>query len=147
MYFEEYQLGTKYELPPVSLTEEEIIDFALEYDPRDIHIDEEKAKKSRFGGIIASGFHTLIACWAPWVKTKIDADHLISGMQLNEVKWLQPVYPGDELKGVIEIVDLKEHSNGKTGAVTYRLLVHNQKKEKTLDMSAIALVSTKKGGE
>ncbi|MBS6062880.1 MAG: MaoC family dehydratase N-terminal domain-containing protein [Peptostreptococcaceae bacterium] len=143
MYLQEYELGKKYILEPIEFTLEDIKDFAAKYDPRYFHLDEEAAKNTRFNGIFASGFHTLVACWAQWVKTGIDAAHMIAGAQINYAKWLAPVYPADVLSGIITITGIKKNSNGKTGLVDYQLLVTNQKGIQVLDMSAKALVEAK----
>ncbi|HHU54050.1 MAG TPA: acyl dehydratase [Clostridiaceae bacterium] len=140
MYFEEYIIGTQYQVPTVQLTEQEIIDFATKYDPRPIHIDRTEAAKSRFGGIIASGFHTISACWGEWVKTKIDAEHLVAGMSIDSAEWLKPVYPLDDLDGVVTIVDKKILSKNKYGAISYYLEVKNQNNDIVLKITATAMV-------
>lgn len=140
MYFEDYEIGKKYTVPRVQLTEEEIIEYAKLHDPRPIHIDKEAAEKSRFGGLIASGFHTINACWGEWVKMEIDADHLIAGMSIDSAEWLKPVRPLDKLDGVVTITDKKELSNDQTGTVTFYLEVINQKQEIALKFTATVLV-------
>ena len=62
-WFEDYEVGDEFLGEPVKFTEEEILDFARRYDPQPYHIDREAAKASQFGGIIASGYHTISAVW------------------------------------------------------------------------------------
>lgn len=143
MYYEEYEVGKVYDLEPIKFTKEEIISFAEEWDPRWFHIDEEEAKKSVFGGIIASGFHTLVNCWSVWVKTGIDHENLICGIGINSAKWLKPVYPGDELTGRLTISDKQKKEGSNKGSVEMTLEVKNQNGEDAFSMSATSLIYAK----
>ncbi|MGI6580703.1 MAG: MaoC/PaaZ C-terminal domain-containing protein [Saccharofermentanales bacterium] len=139
MYFEDYEIGTQYQVPTVQLTEQEIIDFAGKFDPRPIHLDQAEAAKSRFGGIIASGFHTISACWGEWVKMKIDAEHLVAGMSIDSAEWLRPVYPLDRLDGIVTILNKKVLSENRYGAITFYLEVKNQNDDIALKFTATAM--------
>src|SRR6185437_16239920 len=59
-YFDDFAIGEKFVTRGVALTESMIMDFALTYDPQPFHIDVEAARASNYGGLIASGFHTLV---------------------------------------------------------------------------------------
>lgn len=139
MFFDEFKIGTQYQVPTVQLTEQEIMDFAKTFDPRPIHIDHKEAAKSRFGGIIASGFHTISACWGEWVKMQIDAEHIVAGMGIDSAEWLKPVYPLDRLDGVVTIVDKIILSENSYGAVTFYLEVKNQNDDIALKFTATAM--------
>lgn len=143
MYFEEYEIEKKFELPPVQLTEEEIIDFARQYDPRPFHLDPEAAKESRFGALISSGFQTLIVCWAQWVRLGLDADGMVAGMSIDRLRWLKPVYAQDLLYGTVTITGKKAFSDGKHGAVHYRLEVRNQGKEEVMEAELTGMIARK----
>lgn len=143
MYFEEYEINQSYTLPPVTLTEKEIIDFAEQYDPRPFHLDEEAAKSTRFGALISSGFQTLVVCWAQWVKLGVDATGMVAGMSIDQLKWLSPVYAEDTLYGKITIVDKRAFSDGKHGSVQYRLEVVNQREEDVLFVELTGMISLK----
>lgn len=140
MYFEDYKIGQSFDLAEFSLSKEEIISFAQKYDPRYFHTDEEDAKKSRFGGIIASGLQTIISAWAVWVKTGIDADGMICGMELTNNRWLKPVYPGDVLRGRLTIIAKKLCSDKKSGIVANKLEVSNQNSEVVLTLETKSLI-------
>ncbi len=146
MYYEEYEVGRVYDLEPVKFTEEEIISFASEWDPRWFHIDKDEAKKSRFGGLIASGHHTFIKCWSVWVKTGLDHKGLICGMSIDGLKWLKPVYPEDILTGKITITGKSKREGTNKGKVELELSVKNQRGEEVLIARVTSLVFSEKGG-
>lgn len=143
MYFEDYTIGQSFDIPEISLSKEKIISFAKEYDPRYFHTDENLAKETRFGGIIASGLQTIVSCWAAWVKMGIDADGMICGMELTNNRWIKPVYPGDILRGRLTITAKNLRADKKTGSVSNRLGVKNQKGELVLTLETTALIKCK----
>jgi len=67
-YFEDYKVGNAYNLGTITVTEGEIIEFARRYDPQDFHLDRAKAAASEFGGIIASGWHTISLAMRVYVE-------------------------------------------------------------------------------
>ena len=104
IYWEEIEIGARRELGDYTFTEEEIISFAIKYDPQPFHIDPVAAKDSMFGGIIASGWHTA----ATWMKMSLAARErettggnrtVRSGVSpgFEDMKWLKPVRPGTTL--------------------------------------------------
>ena len=97
-YFEDYVAGEVHEFGSYTMTETEIIAFAQQWDPQSFHIDPVAAQESNFGGLIASGWHT--AC----VMMRLLTQHWISPRAsmgspgVDEIRWLQPVRPGDSLR-------------------------------------------------
>jgi acyl dehydratase len=106
--FEDFEVNKEFDFGFVSVTEQEIIDYAILFDPLDFHTDKEAAKKSMFGGLVASGpqlfriFHT--TKWLPLFK-----DTILAGLEL---KWrfLKPIYPDVKVFGKAVIVDIKPNS-------------------------------------
>lgn len=140
-YYDDYYTGMKFEVPPVTFTEEEIIEFAKEFDPLPIHIDKDyAANHSRFKDLIASGYHTLIKVWGAWVKMGYESDKTIAGVGMDEVLWLSPVYPGDILTSVVEIVNLIPTSRDTQGIVEVRLVSKNQRGQEVITMRVKGLV-------
>lgn len=96
-YFEDYITGSVYEFGSIVVEEKDILDFAQRFDPQAFHLDHDKAKKSQFGGLIASGWHTAA------MTMRLLVDHYISkvaGMGSpgsGPIRWIRPVRPGDEL--------------------------------------------------
>jgi acyl dehydratase len=103
--FDDFEPGQIYELGTKTVTEDEIIDFARQFDPQPFHLDPEAAKDSVFGGIIASGWHT----GAMWMRLYVDS--LLGGGSgqgssgIEELRWLAPVRPGDVLSGRLTILE------------------------------------------
>lgn len=96
-YFDDFKVGDTTEFPPRSVTEEEIIAFARDYDPQPFHIDREAAAKTPYGGIIASGWHTAGIMMRLMVDYAIKGSTSMGSPGVDELRWLKPVRPGDTL--------------------------------------------------
>jgi len=105
--YEDLVPARRWTLPPRSIRREDIVRFAKEWDPQPFHLDEEAARKTHFGGLVASGWHT--ACLA----MRIAVDGLLSGSTslgspgLEELKWLRPVRPDDPLTLTVEVLETR----------------------------------------
>lgn len=140
MYYEEYEVGQTFTMEPISLTLEEIQDFARDYDPLPIHVDDDYANSASFGGVIASGFHTLVATWGQWIKTGVSGKEVIAGIGIDELLWKKPVYPGDVLTGIQKITDIIPTSSPKQGVVETFFTVVNQKDEVVMTVTGKELI-------
>lgn len=139
MKFDEFTIGQIFKTESLKLTKEEIIRFAEEFDPLYIHIDEEKAMKSRFNGIIASGLHTLAVTIKLWVEKDIYGDDIIAGTELNNLKFIKPVYPDDELYTIVQVID-KNAKNEEYGIITLSFSTYNQKEVKVFEGELSVLI-------
>ena len=126
-YFEDFEPGTTFELGSVVITEDEIIDFAKQFDPQPFHVDPEAARDSPFGGLIASGWHTCS------LFMRLFVDNLISGSAsqgspgMDQLRWLAPVRPGDELTARSTVLEANPSStNPARGTVILRSEMTNQ---------------------
>jgi acyl dehydratase len=140
-YFEDYTPGQVYELGTVTVSEAEIIDFARQFDPQYFHIDPEKAKSSRFGGIIASGWHTI------GVTMRLYVDHFLSHVAslaspgIDEIRWPNPVRPGDILKVRVSVLEARPSgSKPDRGVVRAKIEASNQRDEQVLSMIGISIL-------
>lgn len=124
MYFEDIKLGTKYELEPITVTKEQMMAFARDYDSIPLHLDEEYAKKTPFGGLIAPGVMTFMSIWNKFQELNVYGDELIAGLSTS-MEWHKPVYPDDALTGVVEVTNLVKR-NSKNGLVEVTVKVYNQ---------------------
>lgn len=120
-FFEDVQLGEKIKTGTFDLTAEKVHEFALEYDPQFIHIDQEDAKQGPFGTIIASGWQTLSATMRLMALEKPFGDNPLIGMRIDELKFAKPVLPGEAIYVDAEIVSLKKSTKGERGYVGIRL--------------------------
>ena len=102
--FEDFAAGQVYELGSRTVTEDEIVDFARQWDPQPFHVDPEAAKDSVFGGLIASGWQT----GAIWMRMYVDAmlgSAARGSPGIEELRWLAPVRPGDTLTGRLTVLE------------------------------------------
>ncbi|ERB53974.1 hypothetical protein N806_22865 [Rhodococcus sp. P27] len=99
------------------MTEEEIVEFATQWDPQWFHIDKEAAGSGVFGGLIASGLHTLSICQKLVVASLYDQWNVIAGKSMRDVSFLRPLRPGDTLSGKVT-VDNVVFDNRARGLVT-----------------------------
>ncbi len=104
--FEDYRIGAVYDLGGFCLTESEIIEFASRYDPQAMHTDPAWAAGSPFGGLIASGWHTVAATMRLIVLNFLPSKGLVSP-GIDELRWLLPVHPGEAMVVRATILDAR----------------------------------------
>ncbi|MBE6881252.1 MAG: enoyl-CoA hydratase [Ruminococcaceae bacterium] len=141
MYFEDITVGMKVDIPPVTIEKERILEFAKLYDPIPLHMDEEYAKKTRFGGLIAPGVMSFMSVWAKYIENDFIADELIAGKS-TKIEWFKPVYAGDILKGILTVSDA-EKRNQYNGIVTLSIDIYNQKGELVMNDITESVVKCK----
>jgi acyl dehydratase len=128
-YFEDLANGERLCCQPVRMTREAIIDFAKRFDPQLFHTDENAARDSLFGGLVASSLHTLSACTRVVVEAQGDVA-ILSGVGMHEVKMFNPVRPDDVLMVNAWWTELRRsRSKPDRGFASIRCKVVNQKKE------------------
>src|SRR5437667_302097 len=106
-YFEDFQVGDTFDLGRTSATQEEIIAFARQFDPQPFHTDPERAKESFFGGLVASGWHTISLFMRLLVDRLINETISLGSPGVDEVRWIRPVHPDEVLHGRFTILDSK----------------------------------------
>lgn len=139
MKLDELTVGQVFTTKSFKLTKEDIMRFAGEFDPQYMHLNEEKANQGRFNGIIASGIHTLAISFKLWVEQGIYGDDVIAGTQMNNIKFIKPVYPDDELHTIVEVIDKKAKKN-EMGILTVLLSTFNDKEEKVFEGDLSVLI-------
>lgn len=137
-YFEDFQVGERIELGSVTVTEEEIIAFARQYDPQPFHISPEQAKHSFYGGLIASGWHTVSLLMRLMVDVLINDTISLGSPGVDEVRWLKPVRPNDTLHASLTIVDaVPSKRRAELGILTSSSEVFNQSGELVLTLKGV----------
>lgn len=127
---DELVVGEIFETQGCTLSQADIIGFAFNYDPQPFHIDEVAAEKSIFGGIIASGFHTIAVCFRLFVQSGIFARSSLGGTGLDEVRWFAPVRAGDTLTAEVEVIKLlPSTSKQDRGVAVLQYRGYNQRKD------------------
>ena len=130
MYFDDLKVGMTMETEPAVIEKEKMLAFARDYDPIPLHTDEEYAKKTIFGRLIAPGVMSFMAVWAKYLENDFFGDELIAGKS-SKMEWLKPVYADDVLVGKVEIIKLVKR-NPKNGLVTITVDIYNQNGELVL---------------
>jgi acyl dehydratase len=96
-YFEDFEVGKTIEVGSRTVTEEEILAFARQFDPQPFHVDKAAAEKSIYGGIIASGWHTCAMMMRMMVDGFLHEAASLGSPGVDEIRWLKPVRAGDTL--------------------------------------------------
>lgn len=136
-YWEDFEAGQVYELGARTVTRDEIVAFAREFDPQPFHLDEEAAARSPFGGLIASGWHTAALFMRMYVDELINDTVSMGSPGVEELRWLVPVRPGDELRGRVTILEAAPSSTRPDrGTIRARMELLNQRDEAVLTMVA-----------
>jgi len=139
-YFEDYEVGATYELGTVSVSEEEIIAFAREYDPQVYHVDPEAAKAHYFGGIIASGWHTGCLMMRLYVESYLSSVAALGSPGVDKLRWPRPTRPGDTLALQVTVQSARRsQSKPDRGVVVSYSEFRNQHGEPTMTMLATNL--------
>jgi acyl dehydratase len=126
-YFEDFKVGDVTEVGPVTVSAEEIVDFASRFDPQPFHVDPEAAKSSSFGGLIASGWHTTALFMGMFVRGVLLDSASLGSPGVEEIRWTAPVRPGDTLNGRITITDVQpSNTSPNRGTVFTTSEVFNQ---------------------
>lgn len=126
-YFDDFAIGERFVTPGITLTESEIIDFALRYDPQPFHLDAQAASQSLYGGLIGSGFQTLALSFRLFIQSGVLSACSMGSPGIDELRWLAPVRPGDTVHTEVEVVDSKpSRSKPDRGMLRMRYAVLNQ---------------------
>lgn len=116
-YADDLTVGEVVELGSHTVSEAELLDFATSWDPQDFHVDEAVAVHGYFGGLIASGVHTMAVFQRLSVLGAYRHWSVIGGRGLRDVRFLRPVRPGDTLTGTVTIDEIELDDRGR-GLVT-----------------------------
>jgi acyl dehydratase len=140
-YFEDFSVGRVFDSGTRQLSEQDILDFASEYDPQYFHTDSEAAKQSIFGGLIASGWQTVSVCMRLMCDSYLLESSSMGSPGMDAVRWVKPVYPGDTLRIRTTVIAAKPSSSKPDrGIVTMRWDVFNQKDELVMHMQGMQMM-------
>jgi acyl dehydratase len=140
-YFEDYEPGLVYEFGSVVMTEEEILDFARKYDPQTFHTDPVLATRGRFGGLIASGWHTIGVAMRLLVEHYLSHTAAMASPGVDEVRWTAPVRPGDTLRVRVSTLEARPSRNKPDrGVIKARIEALNQRDEVVMSMLAMCIM-------
>lgn len=143
-YFEDYVTGRVHEFGSIQVAEAEVVEFARRYDPQPFHADPEAAKRTPFGGLIASGWHTA------GLMMRLVVDHYLSHVAslaspgVDELRWTQPVRPGDTLSVRATVLEARRsQSKPDRGIIRTLFEVLNQRGEVVMSAKAMNVLRTR----
>jgi len=111
LYFDDFKPGDRFDSAPLTITEALIIEFARFYDPQPFHTDPEAAKATVYGGLIASGLQTIGIGFKLFFETGVLSACSLGSPGLDEIRWKAPVRPGDTLRVVAEVLEVRPSSS------------------------------------
>lgn len=138
MFFDELKLGMTVEIAPTIIKKEKMLDFARDYDNIPLHTDEEYAKNTPFGKLIAPGVMSFMSVWAKYLEVDFFGEELLAGKS-TKIEWLKPVFADDILTGKAVITNLIKR-NKKNGLVEVSIDAYNQNGELVLKDVTEAIV-------
>lgn len=141
MYFDDLKIGMTADISSAVIEKEKMMAFAREYDNIPLHTDEEYAKSSPFGKLIAPGVMSFMSVWAKYLEVDFFGEELLAGKS-TKIEWIKPVFADDVLSGRATITNL-EKRNAKNGLVEVSIEAYNQNGELVIRDVTEAIVKCK----
>ena len=138
MFFDDLEIGMTVDIDASVIEKEKMMDFARLYDNIPLHTDEEYAKSTPFGRLIAPGVMSFMSVWAKYLEKDFFKEELLAGKS-TKIEWLKPVFANDVLVGKAIITRL-EKRNEKNGLVEVSIVAYNQHGELVLKDVTEAIV-------
>ena len=138
MYFDDLKIGMAVNTEPTVIEKEKMVAFARTYDNIPLHTDEEYAKTTPFGRLIAPGVMSFMCVWAKYLEVDFFGEELLAGRS-TKIEWIKPVFADDVLSGKATITDLIKR-NEKNGLVEVSIEAYNQNGELVLKDVTEAIV-------
>ena len=142
MYFNDLKIGMTVVTEPVVIEKEKMLAFAREYDNVPLHTDEEYARSTHFGKLIAPGVMSFLSVWAKYLEVDFFGEELLAGKS-TKIEWKKPVFAGDELTGKATVTNLVRR-NEKNGIAEVTIDVRNQNDDLVLTGVTEAIVKISK---
>lgn len=124
MYFDDIQLNMTVDIPPAVIEKEKMLNFARLYDNIPLHTDEEYARNTPFGRLIAPGVMSFMAVWAKYLEVDLFGEELLAGKS-TKIEWLKPVFADDVLTATATVTGLVPR-NPRNGIVEITIKTRNQ---------------------
>jgi acyl dehydratase len=146
-YFEDFTVGERFTTAGCTVSEAQILAFALEWDPQPFHLDKTFAEKGPYRGLIASGFQTLLVSFRLWHAAGVINAASIGSPGMDELRWLAPVRPGDTLHVEAEVTETRpSRSKSDQGTAVIAYTVLNQAGARVMTYRAVHLLRRRTGG-
>jgi acyl dehydratase len=142
-WFDDLKLGMRFASDKLTVTKEDILRFAAEFDPQPFHLDEEAAKSTILGGLAASGWHTAAIAMRLATTARPFGPHPLFGAGVDDLRWMKPVRPGDTLHLEGEVVELTPSRTKPQGIARVKWTAYNQSGEAVYTFNPIAIVPSR----
>jgi acyl dehydratase len=140
-YFEDYLPGSVHEFGSISVEERDVIEFGKRYVPLSYHVDKEAARRSIYGGLIASGWQTAALMMRIYTENYLSHVANLGSPGGDELRWNKPVFPGDQLSVRATVMEARRsESRPDRGIVRTWIEVLNQKREVVMTMKMVNFV-------
>jgi acyl dehydratase len=144
LHYEDFAEGAAFTFGPRSMTRDEIVEYAREFDSQPMHMDEEAAKKSLLGGLAASGWHTCCFMFRMMYDNLISKSASLGSPGIEETKWLKPVRPDVQLTMHIDILDKRaSKSRPEMGLVRMRTQLRGPDGIPVIDQTSTLLIGVR----
>jgi acyl dehydratase len=141
-YFDDFEIGERFVSRGVTVTEAQILDFALRYDPQPFHLDSRAAAQSPYGGLIASGFQTLALGFRMFFQENVITAASLGSPGMDELRWLAPVRPGDTLHTEAQVKDKRpSKSKPDRGILRMAYTIKNQENQPVMTFVCVHILS------
>ena len=142
-WFDDLKIGMRFKSESKTVSKEEILRFAGEFDPQPFHLDDEAAKHTILQGLAASGWHTAAFAMRLILEIKPFGPHPVFGLGVDELRWLAPVRPDDVLRLEGEVIELIPSKTRPQGVVRIKWTMFNQRGEAVYTFTPIGIVPRK----
>jgi acyl dehydratase len=142
-WFDDLKVGMHFTSETTTVSREDILRFAAEFDPQPFHLDEVAAESTILNGLAASGWHTAAIAMRLAITARPFGPHPLFGAGVDELRWMKPVRPGDTLHLEGEVVELVPSRTKPQGVVRIRWTAYNQNGEAVYTFNPIAIVPTR----
>jgi len=142
-WFDDLKVGMRFWSETTTVSKDDILRFAAEFDPQPFHLDEAAAENTILGGLAASGWHTAAIAMRLAITARPFGPHPLFGAGVDELRWMKPVRPGDTLQLEGEVVELVPSRTKPQGIARIKWTAYNQKGEAVYTFNPIAIVPTR----
>ena len=142
-WFDDLKVGMRFSSETTTVSKDDILRFAAEFDPQPFHLDEAAAENTILGGLAASGWHTAAIAMRLAITARPFGPHPLFGAGVDELRWMKPVRPGDTLQLEGEVVELVPSRTKPQGIARIKWTAYNQKGEAVYTFNPIAIVPTR----
>ncbi len=148
LWLEDFAKGQTFRTRGATLSEAQILEFAWQWDPQPFHIDRTAAARGPFGGLIASGFHTLLVAFRLVYQEGIFNAASMGSPGMDELRWKLPVRPDDTLHVEGEVEEVRaSRSRPDRGTVAILYRVRNQRDELVMQFRVTHILARRPGAQ